>query len=91
MKIHGEPFSLNYTICKNCAHLLSRVVMTTELEAYGIDEDLLREDLSVNDEEDINFAHYTCLIDQQTLEIAVIACNRFENKNNRNILKNPLI
>jgi hypothetical protein len=52
------------------------------MKMYGIDERLLREDLGVDDKEEIKLFQYICLVNNQELDSKVIRCSRFEDKKN---------
>lgn len=89
VKHYGEMFPLDETICKECAHRVSRIIVPLDLEDFGIrDEDL--KELDLLEGEEVLIEHHTCLILQQDLDHLVLECNHFRANDNKGIfINNP--
>lgn len=79
--VYGETFPLDFSMCKNCTHLLSRVIVPTDIESFGIDEEMIK-DWDIPDDEDIILLQHTCLVLQQDMDYIVKECSHFEDVNN---------
>jgi len=68
-------FPMDETMCKDCSHRLSRVIVPLDLEEYDID----LSSLDLEDGEDILIEQHICMILREDLDGVVQECNKFAN------------
>lgn len=86
MDIYDGPFPIEETLCKDCVHRLSRILIPIDFESLGIDPDKY----GFNDEEcdEFSMEQHVCLVSNEDLETIVLKCTHFKNKNSGNLLGN---
>jgi hypothetical protein len=72
--ITADPFPMEDTLCKNCEHRFSRVLLPIDYEMYDIDLD----EFDLDDDEDLLIEQHICLASNQDLEGIVTECNKFK-------------
>lgn len=72
--ITADPFPMEETLCKNCEHRFSRVLLPIDYEMYDIDLD----EFDLDDDEDLLIEQHICLASNQDLEGIVKECNKFK-------------
>jgi hypothetical protein len=66
-------FPMDDTICKNCSHRLSRVIIPLDYEFFDIDVTML----DIEEGEDVLIEQHICTILQDDLNGVVKECNKF--------------
>ena len=77
---YGEVFPLEDTICKNCVHRISRIIVPLDPESFGLDEEVLSY-MGIQDNEDVIIEQHTCLITQQDMDYIVRECSQYADDN----------
>jgi len=80
--------------CKDCEHLVSRIVIPMDFEEFGISIEELQEELDDEsydeNKEQIAIVHNTCSILNMDLSHVVVECNKYVKTDNITLFKtNP--
>lgn len=84
---YGELFPIKDTICKDCVHRISRIIVPLDPDTFGLDEEIL-DDMGIGENEDVIIEQHTCLISQQDMDYLVKECTQFRDKNDGALFKN---
>jgi len=68
-------FPMDDTICKDCSHRLSRVIIPLDYELFDIDISTL----DIEEGEEVLIEQHICMILQDDLNGVVQECNKFAN------------
>lgn len=74
---------LDNSKCKDCEHLISRIIIPIDFEEFGIDINDLKKEIEeedgepFNDEEEIAIVHNTCKVLNMDLNHLVVECNKY--------------
>ena len=78
--------------CKECEHVVSRIVIPMDYEEFGISLEELQGELDAEDYDENNdriaVVHNTCSILNMDLNHIVVECNKYLKTNNITFLKN---
>jgi hypothetical protein len=74
-EIHADEFPLEQTLCKDCIHRISKIIIPLDHENYGIK----LEDYDLSDNETISIEIHSCNVTGEDMDHLVLACNKFEN------------
>ena len=71
--------------CRDCDHLISRIILPMDYEEFGIDITQLRQEIEEQekiplDNEEIAIVHNTCVVLNMDLGYLVIECNKYSKK-----------
>jgi len=71
--------------CKDCEHLISRIILPMDYTDFGIDINLLKQEIEEEekiplDNEEIAIVHNTCVVLNMDLGHLVIECNKYSKK-----------
>lgn len=86
VKHYGNLFPLDETICKECIHRLSRIIVPLDLDDFFIEEDLNK--MGLDDGESVAVEQHACLKTNQDLNYLVQECNHFSNNTKSEFFKN---
>ncbi len=86
VKHYGDLFPLDETICKECVHRLSRVIVPLDLEDFFLEEDL--KEMNLEDEEEVMVEQHTCLKTNQDMDYLVQECNQFSKGRGAGLFQN---
>lgn len=82
---------IEHSKCKDCEHLISRIVIPTDFEEFGISPEELQEELDDDDydenNEQIAIVHNTCLVLNMDLGHIVVECNKYSKEGTPNFFK----
>lgn len=84
MEIYDEPFPLDETMCKDCAHRLSRILVPIDFDALGIDPE--QYGFNEDSNEEFTMEQHICLVSNEDLETIVLKCTHYKSKNEVNLL-----
>ena len=88
---YGEVFPIDDTICKDCIHRVSRIIVPLDPEEFGLDEEAIKE-MDLSEDETIVIEQHTCLITNQDMDYLVKGCTKFCEKGDCSIFKtNPYV
>jgi len=78
---------LDNSKCKNCEHLVSRIILPLDYGEFGIDITTLKEEIEEEegetiDDEEIAIVHNTCTVLNMDLNHLVIECNKHTKSKN---------
>ena len=78
--------------CKDCEHLVSRIVIPVDFEEFGITIEELQEELDDDDydenNEQIAIVHNTCSVLNMDLGHVVVECNKYVKTDSITFFKN---
>ena len=83
MNIIQNPLRDSDSICIECKHLLKRIIIPLDESQFGIN----RAELGMSEENEIILEHYMCKEALLDLDHIVTECNKFESKNENNLLR----
>ena len=81
---YGDMFPIDETLCKDCTHRMSIVMVPLDPELYGV----LAEELE--DDDELMVEQHTCLVSGQDMDYIVTYCNHFESTCENQLIKNRL-
>lgn len=74
-EIHADEFPLDQTICKDCRHRMSKLIIPLDPESYGIN----LEDFDLEEDETISIETHCCRVTGYDMDYIVLSCNKFES------------
>ena len=87
----GTGDILESSKCKDCEHLISRIVIPVDFEEFGISMEELQEELDDDDydenKEQIAIVHNTCSVLNMDLGHVVVECNKYIKTDNITFFK----
>lgn len=86
--IHTDDFPIEDTMCRDCEHRMSKLVVPIDLETFGIEED----EYDLEDDEELQVEIHTCLVLGQDMDFVVRECTHYsaiQNENDVFFMSNP--
>jgi hypothetical protein len=74
-EITSDRFPLEDTVCRNCKHHMSKVIIPLEPANYGIDV----EEMEIDEGDVISLEIHTCRVTGEDMDHVVLECNKFES------------
>ena len=78
MEVSFKEFPIEESLCFDCKHLVSRVLVPIDPESMGID----REDFDLDDDEELVIEQHTCTALMQDMDSIVLECSKYEELKN---------
>lgn len=85
--IHADDFPIEDTMCRDCEHRMSKLVVPIDLETFGIEED----EYDLEEDEELQVEIHTCLVLGQDMDFVVRECTHYSSVQNGNVffMNNP--
>ena len=90
MSERSMVFPLENSLCKNCTHRVSRLIVPLDYEDYDVDPN----DFDLDEDEELYIEQHMCLILQQDMDSIIIECSHYSDKHRADgllITTNPYV
>jgi hypothetical protein len=73
INVAGGEFPLEQTLCKDCVHRLSKIIIPINYEDFGIDIDEIEDP-----DDELEITQHTCLKTGQDMDYIVVTCSQYQ-------------